>query len=116
MRRHYLPEVQDGELVVVAGDLNDDRGQPALHRIRGLDDMFDDLIQTGLPDYFEDDAVGTRWTYEFQGVRRQIDHILVSFTVKDETTSGGIETRTVDHGDPMASDHRPLVVTLTLVD
>jgi hypothetical protein len=26
--------------------------------------MFDDLIQTGLPGYFEDDAVDTRWTYE----------------------------------------------------
>jgi endonuclease/exonuclease/phosphatase family metal-dependent hydrolase len=116
VRRHYLPEIQDGELVIVAGDLNDDRGQPTLHRIRGLDDMFDDLIQTGLPNYFEDNEVSTRWTYEFQGVRRQIDHVLLSFTVKDETTSSGIETRTVDHGDPLASDHRPLVVTLTLDD
>ncbi len=114
-RRHYLPEVKDGELVIVTGDLNDRRGDPAIRRVRGLDDMHEDLIQTGATKYFEDDELDTRWTYEFEGVRNQIDHILPSFTVKAETkTRSGIQTATFEHGNDFASDHRPLIVTPNL--
>ena len=115
VRRHYLPEIKASNLVIVTGDLNDKRGQPAIHRIRGLNDIHEDLIQTGAPKYFDDQELDTRWTYEFMGVRQQIDHILPSFTVKEETkTQNGIEARTVDHGNALASDHKPLVVTLNL--
>ena len=115
LRRHMLPALLGDSLVVAAGDLNDGRGQPTLLRLRGLDDLFPDLIQTGLSRYFSDEDVGERWTYAFDGVRRQIDHLLVSYGVKDACRSQrGIETHTVEHNNALASDHRPLVVTLHL--
>ncbi len=115
LRRHYLREIKEGELVIVAGDLNDRRGQPAVRRIRGLDDIHEDLIQTGHKGYF-DDRLDTRWTYEFEGIREQIDHILLSFSVKNACKRSGISARTIDHENELASDHRPLVVTLKLKD
>lgn len=116
-RRHFLPALKAGQLVIVAGDLNDRRGQPAVHRIRGLDDMHEDLIQTGHKDYFDVAKLDSRWTYEFEGVRQQIDHILLSFSIKETCKSrGGIIAHTVAHGNELASDHRPLVVTLNLKD
>jgi len=116
IRRHYLPEVKQGRLVIVTGDLNDRRGEPAIHRIRGLDDIHEDLIQTGQVNYFDDDKLGTRWTYEYRGERNQIDHILLSPAVKHATLRSGIHARTVDHGNALASDHRPFVLTLKLRD
>lgn len=114
VRRHYLPAIKEGKMVIVAGDLNDKKGQPTLLRIRGVDDIHEDLIQTGHTKYFDKDKLHTRWTYEYEGVRQQIDHILLSFSVKDACKRGGIKARTVDHGNDLASDHRPLVVTLKL--
>lgn len=95
----------------MAGDLNDRRGQPALRRIRGFDDLWADLIQTGGVDFFDDGAEDTRWTYIFQGRRQQIDHILLSRSVRD---AWRISTETVGPIAGLASDHRPLVVTLDL--
>jgi endonuclease/exonuclease/phosphatase family metal-dependent hydrolase len=112
LRRHMLPALGADSLVVVAGDFNDGRGQPTLRRLRGLDDPHPDLLQTGLAGYFDDDEVDERWTYVFEGERQQIDHVLVSFAVHDAVLRSGIDTRTLDHGDPLASDHRPLVVRL----
>lgn len=40
VRRHSIPALNAGEHVIVAGDLNDRRGQPTLKRIRGLDDIW----------------------------------------------------------------------------
>jgi len=115
-RRHYLPEVKAGKLVIVAGDLNDHRGQLTLLRIRGLDDIHEDLIQTGHTQYFNKDKLDTRWTYQYEGVRQQIDHILLSYSIKDACKRGGIKAWTVEHGNSLASDHRPLVVELRLRD
>ena len=112
VRRHYLPGLHDGQHIIVAGDLNDYRGQPAIRRIRGRDDIFADLIQTGLAKYFDDDELDTRWTYEFMGQRNQIDHILLSLSIKDVTDD--IAAEVFDHGNPLASDHRALVVTLEM--
>ncbi len=110
VRRHYLPLLTTGEHVIVAGDLNDYRGEPALRRIRGLDDMWEDLIQTGAVKYFPSGKEGTRWTYEFEGVRQQIDHVLLSGSIKQAAKS--IKTEVRDQDNPLVSDHRPLVVTL----
>ena len=97
--------------MIVAGDLNDRRGEPTLRRIRGLDDIWSDLIQTGLTKYSEDEA--ERWTYIFQGRRQQIDHILLSQSIKGAAKrTRGIRGTAVAHNNPLASDHRPLVVTL----
>jgi len=47
LRRHMLNDLQDGKYILIAGDFNDHRGQPPLRRARGLDDIFEDFIQTG---------------------------------------------------------------------
>ncbi len=114
IRRHSLPAINAGEFVIVAGDLNDGRGEPALRRIRGLDDIWPDLIETGNHEYFRDTDPSSRWTYEFQGERNQIDHILLSPSIKGIVTSRGIRPRVPDQPVRLASDHRPFVVTLDL--
>jgi exonuclease III len=112
IRRHMLTELNNNKLIIITGDFNDKRGQPTLKRIRGFDDIFPDLIQTGLPKYFTDEAMDTRWTYRFQGTPQQIDHILLSYGVKDAVKRSGIKTKTINHNNAKASDHNPLVVTL----
>lgn len=112
VRRHYLPNLKNHEMVIVAGDLNDKKGQPTIHRIRGLDDIQEDLIQTGLVNFWDKAQLDSRWTYQFQGVRQQIDHILLSFSIREVTKS--IAARSFDHRNRLASDHRPLIVTLHL--
>ena len=47
VRRHAIPLLIANEHVVITGDMNDRRGQPTLRRLRGLDDIWPDLIQTG---------------------------------------------------------------------
>jgi endonuclease/exonuclease/phosphatase family metal-dependent hydrolase len=117
VRRSYLDLLIRGEHVIVAGDLNDHPGQPAVRRIRGRDDIYGDLIHTGSVDYFKSAEQDTRWTYVFQGVRQQIDHILPSRSIREACKSGGIRTRVVPVTETigttglLASDHRALVVT-----
>lgn len=114
VRRNYLPLLNEGKNIIVAGDINDYRGQPTLLRLRGFDDIQEDLIQTGHKDYFDKSQLDTRWTYEFEGIRQQIDHILISFSIKDICkSSGGIKARTHEHFTS-ASDHLPFIVTLKL--
>lgn len=96
VRRNYLKQIHAGEHVVVAGDLNDYRGQPALRRIRGRDDIDEDLLQTGGPNFFYrkdgettadfNSRMRDHWTYEFAGRRNQIDHVLISRSVKAACT------------------------------
>ena len=112
LRRLTLPALQAGEHVIVAGDLNDRRGDPALRRVRGLDDIWPDLIQTGHHRYFRD--VSERWTYEFRGQRQQIDHILLSQSIVAAVKQRkGIRAQTGPFPGKEVSDHRPLFVTLT---
>ena len=112
VRRNYLPYLNNGDYVIVAGDLNDGRGEPALKRIRGLDDIQPDLIQTGLYSYFSKTNYGNRWTYEYLGERNQIDHILISRNIKSDCKKGGINTSVLPQTNPLVSDHRPLIVDL----
>ncbi len=111
LRRLTLPALQAGAHVIVAGDLNDRRGDPALRRVRGLDDIWPDLIQTGHHRYFRDQ--GERWTYVFRGQREQIDHILLSGSIVRATGKRGIGAAAGPVPDRAVSDHRPLTVTLT---
>jgi endonuclease/exonuclease/phosphatase family metal-dependent hydrolase len=128
VRRVVLPLLEKGEHVIVAGDFNAHRGTPALRRLMGRDDIGEDLLQTAGPVAFprkngesNDDynkRIGGHWTYEFAGQRKQIDHILISRTLKP-AGGGGIKTTFFDveatiEGAGKASDHRPLVVLITL--
>ena len=120
VRRNYLPLLNDGEHIIVAGDLNDDRGQPTLRRIRGKDDIWEDLIQTGLAQFFPRDKLDTRYTYVFSGTRQQLDHVLLSRSLTQLCRPGGIRAETVAtearvaQTNLLASDHRAFVVTLDL--
>ncbi|GKS59864.1 hypothetical protein YTPLAS18_34000 [Nitrospira sp.] len=96
----------------MAGDFNADRGDPTLRRIRGRDDIWEDLIETGQYSFFDPTQQVTRWTYEFRGVRQQLDHILISQSVKD--ASKKVSPRVLDQTNPRVSDHRPFVLTLDL--
>jgi endonuclease/exonuclease/phosphatase family metal-dependent hydrolase len=115
IRRLTLPAIMDGnEHFIVAGDLNDGRGQPALRRIRGFDDIWPDLIQTGDHRYFKG-REDTRWTYVFRGVRNQIDHILLSPSIgRLVGQRNKIQPVVPEQSDPLVSDHRPFVLTLKL--
>ncbi len=117
IRRVTLPAIIAGDqFVIIAGDLNDGRGQPALRRIQGYDDIWPDLIETGNPDFFDNADLGTRWTYQYQGTPNQIDHILLSPSIRDITALGnGIRPRVPEQPNPAASDHRPFVLTLDLL-
>ncbi|MFQ5733323.1 MAG: endonuclease/exonuclease/phosphatase family protein, partial [Planctomycetaceae bacterium] len=136
VRRNYLKDVAAGTHVIVAGDLNDHRAQPALRRIRGFDDVGPDLAQTGGPTFFkkrstESNAdfnarIRDHWTYEFAGRRNQIDHILISQSVRNHCTQRNhhktmqIEfidvTETIAGTDHKASDHRAVKLTLEFLD
>ena len=108
-RRAIIKQLNQGRKVIVTGDLNAEKGSPAVYRLRGFDDLYEELIQTGHSQYFESYEV--RWTYNYQGQPEQIDHILVS---PELTTKTGIKTSILETKDEKISDHNPLIVTLKL--
>ncbi|MFK8104723.1 MAG: endonuclease/exonuclease/phosphatase family protein [Saprospiraceae bacterium] len=113
-RRHMLKFLQEDKKVIITGDLNDHRGQPTLQRIRGLDDIFEDFIQTGSTKYFPEEKLDTRWTHKFRGEFKQIDHILLSLSIKDICKRSGIKAMTHIHRNPEVSDHNAFSVLLKL--
>jgi len=116
VRRHAVELLNRGEHVIVSGDLNDGRGQPTLRRLRGLDDLWPDLIQTGHWSYFDRAQEATRWTYQFRGELNQIDHILLSYSLR-KNQSSAISTQVMEVPEtqsPSISDHRPLIVTFDM--
>ncbi len=130
VRRNYLPLLQRDEIVVVAGDINEFRGQPTLRRIRGLDDIQADLIQPAGParnkirkgesgdEYNE--RIGNHYTFVFGGRRQQIDHILYSYALRDASASGSMGVRfltinaTIAGSSIKATDHRAMVLDFEL--
>lgn len=119
VRRHCIRHLEAGHHVIVAGDLNDDTGHPTLRRLRGRDDIWEDLHHTWSVRFFDKDALDTRYSYVYQGFPRQIDHILLSpsiirvcnpkFGIRAKTMT---VTETIDGTDKLVTDHRPLIVTL----
>jgi hypothetical protein len=136
VRRHYLKDLELGQHVVVAGDLNDHWGQPTLRRIRGLDDIGEDLAQTGGPTFFKrkdketneefNERIRQHWTYEFAGRRNQLDHILISQSIRNHCTQRNFHKRmkiefidifeTIGDTQHKATDHRGVKLTLEFLD
>lgn len=118
IRRNSLPQINDGKFVVVAGDLNDPPHDPAVRRLRGRDDIWPDLLQTGAVKYFPKDKLDTRWTYEFLGVREQLDYILISEAIETACRTQGVRSETIPvteriaDTEHLASDHRAFVLRL----
>ncbi|BDS13368.1 endonuclease/exonuclease/phosphatase family protein [Aureispira anguillae] len=117
-RRVMIPYLQKGEHVVVMGDLNSERRHPALLTIRGFNDIEEELIQTGDTYYFEN--YDTRWTYNYKGQQDQIDHILLSLSLKKACKSNnpkqkqwGIKTSILPTNNEQVSDHNALIVELS---
>lgn len=108
-RRAIIKQLNAGRNVIVTGDLNSEKGSPTLYRIRGFDDLYEELIQTGHSQYFESKDV--RWTYNYMGEPEQIDHILISPSL---AKSNSIKTSIIETNDNKISDHNPIIVTLSL--
>lgn len=113
-RRHILKYLQEDKKVIIAGDFNDHRGQPTLYRLRGLDDIYEDFIQTGSTKYFPEEKLDTRWTHKFRGEYKQIDHILLSLSIKEICKRSGIKAMTHIHKNDIISDHNAFSVVLRL--
>ena len=112
VRRHAIELLNRGEHVIIAGDLNDRRGQPTL---RSLDDIWPDLIQTGHHKFFEDGEESSRWTYQFRGELNQIDHVLLSYSLRRSGSSIAARVMDIEEAEnPSISDHRPLIVTILM--
>ena len=108
-RRAIIKQLNAGRQVIVTGDLNSEKGSPSIYRLRGFDDLYEELIQTGHSDYFENTDI--RWTYNYKGETEQIDHILVSPGLSKSTD---IKTSILETGDDKISDHNPVIVKLKL--
>lgn len=108
-RRAIIKQLNQGRKVIVTGDLNAERGSPSLYRIRGFDDIYEELIQTGNSVYF--DNTDLRWTYNYKGQTDQIDHILISTNVAPRSK---IKTSIIETSDESISDHNPVIVRLGL--
>jgi len=106
VRRLTLPLIQSGKRMIVMGDMNADRGSPTLKRLRGFDDIYADLIQPIHNQNFN----GDKWTYKYDGRTQQLDHILLSPSLRETFTSGHIQS---DY-NRKTSDHLILVLTLNL--
>lgn len=73
LRRHAVMAMMKNQNVIVMGDMNDTPETPAIKRIRGLDDIWQDLIQTA-----NEVPAEERYTYVHEGEKNLLDHILLS--------------------------------------
>ena len=108
-RRAIIPLLNEGRKVIVTGDLNSEKRSESIYRIRGFHDIYEELIQAGNNEYFED--YENRWTYNYKGEAEQIDHILLSPNLAKRSS---IKTRVMLTEDKSVSDHNPLIVTLEI--
>jgi endonuclease/exonuclease/phosphatase family metal-dependent hydrolase len=82
------------DLVIVAGDMNDDPSSPALAPLLGVANLSDVLqLKFG-------NQTDQRWTYEYRGKTSQIDFLLVSKPLADGFKDAGVERRGMLCTDP----------------
>ena len=123
VRRNYLAQLRRGEHVIVAGDLNDHPGQPAIRRIMGRDDIDDDLLFTGHAKFFDQSKLDDRWSFSYLGRRELIAYVLISKSLREQTLRGGSilaetlpVTEKLGDSDILATDHRSFILTLELAE
>ncbi len=115
IRNLTLPYIKDNKHVVVMGDFNSEKRHDVLLTLRGFKDIYEELVQTGDTYYFKD--FSTRWTYQFQGNKEQIDHILLSIPLtrlcyRNTSSRFGITSTIIETDDKFVSDHNALLVHL----
>lgn len=120
IRAMTIPYLQKGKHIVIMGDFNSEKRHPVLLTIRGFNDIYEELIQTGDSYYFKEEKA-LRWTYDYLGEKEQIDHILLSIPLSDKCYSNsktrfGIETEIIPTTQKLVSDHNALKVKLTFKD
>lgn len=108
-RRSIIKQLNQGRHVIVTGDLNSEKGSPTIYRLRGFDDIYEELLQTGNSQFFENTEV--RWTYNYKGEPEQIDHILISPGLSSKSK---IKTTILEVTDKEVSDHNAVMVDFTL--
>ncbi|QCK15445.1 endonuclease/exonuclease/phosphatase family protein [Mangrovivirga cuniculi] len=106
VRRYVLESLAENKNVIVMGDLNSEKRHPVILRIRGFDDIYEELIQSGDDEYFEDKT--TRNTYTYLGTQEQLDHILLSHSLRK------FDTMIIPTRDDFISDHNAVVVDIDL--
>jgi len=75
------------DLVIVAGDMNDDPASAALQPLLSVNNLFDVLqLKFG-------NTMANRWTYKYRSTMNQIDFLLVSKPLKDGFKDAAIERR-----------------------
>ncbi len=108
------------DLVIVAGDMNDDPSSAALSPLLNLNNLFDVLaLKFG-------NNTQNRWTYKYGNQLNQIDFLLVSKPLRDGFQNAGIERRgmfgasgvtpfaTVTSPSDSASDHAAVWAEFTV--
>lgn len=112
VREINLKYLRDDEHVIVMGDINSERNHEALSMLRGFNDVYQELVQTGDYKYMSEGSI--RWTYTFQGLQDQLDHILMSLPLtKEFKATKGIVTTIIPTENELVSDHNAVVVKLT---
>lgn len=117
-RRVTIPYLQRGEHVVIMGDLNSEPRHEVLLTLRGFRDIEEELLQTGDLYYFDNPKI--RWTYNYRGQLEQLDHILLSLSLRElceennyRKKQWGIQTTIIPTNQEEISDHNAVVVELT---
>ena len=112
LRRHVDEALSQGPALVVYGDFNDTKDQPAIQEVLGPKRSSGHLTDIPLAD-----LVGDRWTYyrQFTDTYDRIDYILVGSLLLSSVE----EQKCFVYRGPdwnLASDHRPIVAVLQVPD
>lgn len=116
-RRAILKDLNNNKHVIVMGDLNSEKRSPTILRLRGFDDIYGEMIQTGDDDFFK--SFDLRYTYNYKGTLDQIDHILLSTNFVELCGKNNpskekypILTEIIQTPDKLISDHNAIKVSL----
>lgn len=109
LRRHAVMAMMKNQNVIIMGDMNDTPETLVIKRIRGLDDIWQDLIQTA-----NEIPVKDRYTYVYQGQKNLFDHILLSPSLYKYFRQVSQEERCRIIGSEGISDHRAVLARVRI--